>query len=384
MYPVELRLDIFSLLILLGIFQGFFLTYFFLNKENRKLLSNRIYGFLLISLSLLIFDHWLNYTGYMTRVIFIDNFSEPLNFAIAPICYLYIKYSLKPNFKRRDYWHFAFFAFYVFYSFFYYLQTDEFKFNSFVWVNHPDWERIQAVQTFSDDPLQLRAHINQLTLLHFVVYLGFSIREVIKEVKSKKLQFWKLKNQQLRWLRNLCLHFFVVIIIFIVTKATLGRDLGDHFIASYITLIIYLASIKVVNDSLFFKKSNTAKVPEKYSKSSLNESQKDEILDQLCQVMQSEEYFTNNMASLPHLSKKIGCVSHHVSQVINERLGKSFFEWMAELRVEKAKELLSQNENQNITIEELAERVGYNSKSSFNKAFKKHTSQTPTQFKNTL
>ncbi|WP_282126671.1 hypothetical protein [Marinifilum flexuosum] len=192
---------------------------------------------------------------------------------------------MKPNFKRRDYWHFAFFAFYVFYSFFYYLQTDEFKFNSFVWVNHPNWERIQAVQTFSDDPLQLRAHINQLTLLHFVVYLGFSIREVIKEVKSKSLQFWKLKNQQLRWLRNLCLHFFVVIIIFIVTKSTLGRDLGDHFIASYITLIIYLASIKVVNDSLFFKKSNTAKVPEKYSKSSLNESQKDKILDQLNQMM---------------------------------------------------------------------------------------------------
>ncbi|WP_306742279.1 AraC family transcriptional regulator [Marinifilum sp. D714] len=291
---------------------------------------------------------------------------------------------MKPNFKRRDYWHFAFFAFYVFYSFFYYLQTDEFKFNSFVWVNHPDWERIQAVQTFSDDPLQLRAHINQLTLLHFVVYLGFSIREIIKEVKSKKLQFWKLKNQQLRWLRNLCLHFFVVIIIFIVTKTTLGRDLGDHFIASYITLIIYLASIKVVNDSLFFKKSNTAKIPEKYSKSSLNESQKDKILDQLQQVMQTEQYFTNNMASLPHLSKKIGCVSHHVSQVINERLGKSFFEWMAELRVEKAKELLSQNENHNITIEELAERVGYNSKSSFNKAFKKYTSQTPTQFKNSL
>ncbi len=347
-------------------------------------LSNRVYGFLLLSLSLLIFDHWLNYTGYMTRVIFIDNFSEPLNFAIAPICYLYIRYSLKPNFKRRDYWHFAFFAFYIFYSFFYFLQTDEFKFNSFVWVNHPDWERIQVIQKFSDDPLQLRAHINQLTLLHFVVYLGFCIQEILKEAKSKKLQFWKLKNQQLRWLRNLCLHFFVVIVIFVLTKSTLGRDLGDHFIASYITLIIYLASIKVVNDSLFFKKSNIIKAAEKYSKSSLSESQKDAILDQLCRVMKDEEYFANNMASLPHLSKKVGYVSHHVSQVINERLGKSFFEWMAELRVEKAKELLSQNENQNITIEELAERVGYNSKSSFNKAFKKHTSQTPTQFKNSL
>ena len=70
MYPVELRLDLFSLLILLGIFQAFFLSAFFLSKKNRKLHSNRVLGIFLISLSLIITEHWLNYTGYMARVVF--------------------------------------------------------------------------------------------------------------------------------------------------------------------------------------------------------------------------------------------------------------------------------------------------------------------------
>lgn len=47
----------------------------------------------------------------------------------------------------------------------------------------------------------------------------------------------------------------------------------------------------------------------------------------------------------------------------------------------KACEFLKVEENNRITIEDLAERVGYNSKSSFNKAFKRYTNQTPSQFR---
>jgi AraC-like DNA-binding protein len=52
----------------------------------------------------------------------------------------------------------------------------------------------------------------------------------------------------------------------------------------------------------------------------------------------------------------------------------------AEYRVEEAKKLLK--EKQNIKVEEIAEQVGYNSKSSFNTAFKKITGLTPSEFRN--
>jgi AraC-like DNA-binding protein len=81
------------------------------------------------------------------------------------------------------------------------------------------------------------------------------------------------------------------------------------------------------------------------------------------------------------LAKQINESSHHVSQVINEKLNKNFFELLASYRVEHAKKLIIKDKDSKLTVEELAELVGYNSKSSFNNAFKTITSQTPSEFR---
>ena len=83
--------------------------------------------------------------------------------------------------------------------------------------------------------------------------------------------------------------------------------------------------------------------------------------------------------SLPQLADRLKLSVHVVSQVINDGLGKSFFEMAAEYRVVHAKLLLK--DQPNIKIEEIAEQVGYNSKSSFNTAFKKITGKTPSEFR---
>jgi len=54
---------------------------------------------------------------------------------------------------------------------------------------------------------------------------------------------------------------------------------------------------------------------------------------------------------------------------------------LAAYRVEEAKAILKTELGKKLTIEEVAERVGYNSKSAFNTAFKKFTSQTPSTFR---
>jgi len=90
---VPLRLNIFSLLILLGIFQGFFLVYFFLNKTNRKLQPNIFAGLFILALSLNISEVFLNYTGFILKILWINDFSEPLNFVIGPFFFFYAKTS---------------------------------------------------------------------------------------------------------------------------------------------------------------------------------------------------------------------------------------------------------------------------------------------------
>ncbi len=54
---------------------------------------------------------------------------------------------------------------------------------------------------------------------------------------------------------------------------------------------------------------------------------------------------------------------------------------IASYRVEEAKTILKTELGKKLTIEEVAEQVGYNSKSAFNTAFKKFTSQTPSAFR---
>ena len=97
--------------------------------------------------------------------------------------------------------------------------------------------------------------------------------------------------------------------------------------------------------------------------------------------MGEKEFYTSSLASLANLAKQVHESTHHVSQVINEKMGKNFFELLAQYRVESAKKLLSGSEKDTLTIEEIAEKVGYNSKSAFNTTFKKLTGQTPSQYK---
>ena len=84
------------------------------------------------------------------------------------------------------------------------------------------------------------------------------------------------------------------------------------------------------------------------------------------------------------LSKRIGESPHHVSQVLNEKLNKSFFELLATYRVELAKKILREDIKNKLIIEEISEMVGYNSKTAFNNAFKKLTGKTPSEFRKSI
>lgn len=175
----------------------------------------------------------------------------------------------------------------------------------------------------------------------------------------------------------------VIVMIFALTKIYFTRDLGDYFIATYISFMFYLTTIQIMSRSSYFDRPHSfLEVPvPKYKKSALTEKRKQEILEKIQHEMKNNSYYTNHLASLSHLSSRIKESSHHVSQVINEKMNKSFFELLAHYRIDSAREMLLQQSSSASTIEEIAEKVGYNSKSAFNNAFKKITGETPSQFR---
>ena len=96
--------------------------------------------------------------------------------------------------------------------------------------------------------------------------------------------------------------------------------------------------------------------------------------------MENEKIYKENNLNLEQLADKLNTNRHNTSQVINEHFNQSFHELVNTYRINEAKQLLKDDQEKSLNIIEIAYEVGYNNKATFNKAFKKHTNLTPSQF----
>jgi transcriptional regulator GlxA family with amidase domain len=102
------------------------------------------------------------------------------------------------------------------------------------------------------------------------------------------------------------------------------------------------------------------------------------IADKLNKVMAENRLFLEENLSLNRLSLAISVSENHISETLSQYLNTNFFHFVNGFRIEEAKNLLQGTDNSvtNITFE-----VGFNSKSTFNAAFKKSIGTTPSSFR---
>lgn len=94
-----------------------------------------------------------------------------------------------------------------------------------------------------------------------------------------------------------------------------------------------------------------------------------------------EELYLDSELTLGKLAKKLNLTSHQLSYLINNGYNQNFYGYINKFRVEKSKKLLADKELDKYSIIGIAFESGFNSKTSFNTAFKKITGQTPSEFK---
>ena len=80
------------------------------------------------------------------------------------------------------------------------------------------------------------------------------------------------------------------------------------------------------------------------------------------------------------LVESTGITYKRISEVFNKNYNKSFYEVMNEYRLEEAKVLIDKGFHHNHTLNYLAEKAGFNSKTTFNRVFKKYTDLTPSDY----
>lgn len=117
-------------------------------------------------------------------------------------------------------------------------------------------------------------------------------------------------------------------------------------------------------------------------KTKLDSLKTEEYKQQLGNLLENEKIFRDETISLQSLAKKLSIPSYQLSQIINEKFHKNFYDLVNSYRIEEAKKRLLEYGENKPTILEIAFEVGFNSKSAFNRAFKKYTKINPTGFKN--
>lgn len=108
-----------------------------------------------------------------------------------------------------------------------------------------------------------------------------------------------------------------------------------------------------------------------------------ERIRELRDYMVQEEPYLESALTIQDLAKQMKMPARDLSVLINHTLNQHFFDFINEYRIEKAMQILADPKETRLTILEVLYKVGFNSKSSFHTAFKKHTDLTPTQYRKT-
>jgi AraC-like DNA-binding protein len=114
-------------------------------------------------------------------------------------------------------------------------------------------------------------------------------------------------------------------------------------------------------------------------KKSLSDVSNQRYLDQLIAYMQNEKPYLNPSVTLFDISEQTRIPVRSLSDVINSSRNQNFYDFINSYRIKEAENYLAKETGK--TILEILYEVGFNTKSSFNQAFKKHSGMTPTQFK---
>jgi AraC-like DNA-binding protein len=363
--------DFFAGLILIGAFQGAFLFILLVSKPKQQPFNTLFLAILVFSVTSLLTEKLLGYSGLITKTLFLVGFSEPFTFVIGPAMYLLIRSMAGEMLKKKDWLHFLPFLLYFFYHLPFLMESDVVKYNAFLGAFHPDIPSLEAFRKFTfDDPLYLRRNLSYFLIFQRITYIILACNTV-NTLKNRDFNNPYFSS----WMRFFLGSFVVAMLFFITIKLNYQKDMGDHFMAAYISVWLFFFSYKLLKDSNYFQPV----VKLKYEKSSLNEQNKQDILRKL-KLLEQSEFYIDPFLSLAKLAKQIGTSPHYLSQVLNDALNKTYFEYIRHLRIEKAQKMLLNPANSSFNIEKIAEKSGYLSLSAFYTAFKAITGTSPREF----
>lgn len=367
---------------LIAAFNALFFAALLLQKKP-KALHDKILFYWLIYLGLFTAFYAFSFHELFIQIQHISSFIISMFLLHGPFLYLYVESltSGKKRFTKSDLLHFIPFC-----SFYIYLSI------SLCFPEYSSRIRLDHVTIDVQPP-----HVFVIFLL--ITALSGPIYFIASYLKLKNINISILNNFSttdeinIDWLKKLVYIFGIIwsalIVIAIVHHIFHYASMAfctDGIFLSLSAFIILVGYFGLRQKEIFtrFPKEEHVFVSgqrTKYQSMNLSEIEFSDFIGRINSSMEHEKPFLNPEISLPELATLVNIPPYQLSRVINEKFGCNFFDFINGYRVNEIKRKLNDPAFDNLSLLGIAYDCGFNSKSAFNRIFKKMTGLTPSEYK---
>ncbi len=358
--------DSWTMIFLFASIQGMLFSTVFYFKGDPKGKVQKIYLLvLMLFFCTTLLEYVLWWTGYLRRMPHLMNVTAVFNYLFGPILFFYFKqvFRSKSFTVKSDWLHLILAALWLLFHIPFFFYSSETKIAI-------------MTNTRPQPPIIPWPWINVLQLTFYAIIIYYEFKEDALHTKEVKKWYSLI-------LILFSLYIISVIIYLIFVRQPWFSPMWDYMISfSMVAFIFGIALYGYFNDKVFngfdlFESTEK----KKYQNSSLRSDFGDQIMARLDHLMVEEKLYVDDEINLEKLALKLGVTRHQLSQVLNEHAGLNFFEYINQRRIEEAKTLLLTTSKKELNIIEIAYKVGYSNKVTFNNTFKKHTGMTPSEFR---
>ncbi len=234
------------------------------------------------------------------------------------------------------------------------------------------------------DP-QLRVFFGPCLLVFQAYTIAYAVASLVRLTAYKAElmdNFSSTKGRDLNWLIGLSLTLICLLILWIPATLTFGGGIWWWMLIFGRFAVLFIVGWWGIRQKMVFlpvSEEPHATYNSKYQHSGMNEETRANIKELLQRYMSEEKFYLQNDLRLASLAQILDTSPQLLSEYFNQSEGKTFFQYINELRVTEAKKLLINNRD--TAILDVAYSSGFNSKSTFNTAFKNISGVSPSEWR---